>query len=81
VWHFHCIIPKFDVICDRLLNRHAVTWNLFGIFYDANVKKKKLLPFNSCCEGKELDGRVSVEGDGHFSSVVSEFSWLLFTET
>ena len=51
-------------------------------YFTMQVYKKKLLPFNSCCKGKQLEGTVSMEGDGHFaSSGVSEFLWLFFTET
>ena len=35
-------LPHFDVLCDPLLNRHTVTWNLFVLY---NEKYKEKMPF------------------------------------
>ena len=32
-------LPRFDVLCDLLLNRHTATWNLFVLY---NRESKKL---------------------------------------
>ena len=32
-------LPHFDVLCDLLLNRHTVTWNLFVLYNDQKTKK------------------------------------------
>ena len=32
-------LPHFDVLCDLLLNRRTVTWNLFALYNDQKRKK------------------------------------------
>ena len=35
-------LPRFDVLCDLLLNRPSTTWNLFGFFF-LNIERQNVV--------------------------------------
>ena len=48
-------LPHFNVICDLLLNRRTVTWNLFVLF---NKEVKKLTVMSFMCQCPSVDHRL-----------------------